>query len=262
MRLSYLIFAFALFLCAARVTAQVIYSTSFESPAFVNGNLASQDAWMSSNDPPTPGRGIVQNTLSHSGSQAVLIDASVSNSTDWFWKPLNYSVPVATAPIMQINWSLNLDGGSPPSTGWGIDMYDGSSPVQRRLYAVYVNSAGMLQVQDGFSFFNTGVVVSRNLWHNFRVDLDYASRQAKVFVDNTLVAQNHSLGPNINNVLSDVDLYNIDGNGGDKAYYDDFSVTNVPEPASASLVAIVILAIRRRRSRCLFPTNSRQRDAQ
>ena len=91
--------------CLSGQAQITVYQTGFEStesPPFANGNLSGQNGWISTDDPPTPGRGIVESTFALTGSRAALLDASVTLNTAWFWKPLNYSVPIATNPVIQI----------------------------------------------------------------------------------------------------------------------------------------------------------------
>lgn len=220
--------ALLVFLCASNfASGQIIYQTGFESPFFVDGNLLGQDFWDSTDSPATTGRGVVQSTFAHSGVRSLRLDASVAVSTDWYWRNLSYFVSPASTPIIQIKWDMYLDGTSPQkSAGWGIDVYDNSSPVPRRVSALIVDANGILQVWNGSSYFVTGITVSRNAWHSFRMNMNYAvgARKVSVFLDNVRVAQGLTFAPSTTNVLSDVDLYNIDGSGNDAAYYDNFSV--------------------------------------
>jgi hypothetical protein len=73
----------------------------------------------------------------------------------------------------------------------------------------------------------TPTVVTRNAWHAFRFDLNYAAaRKANLFMDGQLVAQNMPLATGINTTLGDADLYLIDDPGAnDSGYYDNFSIT-------------------------------------
>jgi len=227
------------------VQAQItVYQTGFESieaPPFADGNLLGQNAWTSTNDPPTTGRGIVQSTLTHTGSRAALLDASVTTTTDWFWKPLYYLVPVATNPVIQVTWNMYLDGTSPnKSFQWGIDVYDDASPVPKRVTTVVVNSTGQLQVWDGTVYFTTSTTVIRNAWYSFKLNVDYAIgvRRAALYLDGALIVTNRAMSPGTTDVLADVDLYNVDGGGSDRAYYDNLKIVafadtdgdRVPDP--------------------------------
>lgn len=229
-RLCSTILIFQLIPCLPVQSQITVYETGFESteaPAFVDGNLPGQNGWLSTDDPATPNRGVVQSTFAHTGARAALIDASVTINTDWYWKPLNYAVPVTTDPIIQIIWNMYLDGTSPnKSFQWGIDVYDDATPNPRRVTAVVVNSAGALQVWDGAAYFTTPTTVTRNEWHAFTLNIDYAVgvRKVALFLDGVLVAENRAMSPGATNVLADVDLYNVDGGGSDQAYYDDLKI--------------------------------------
>lgn len=213
------------------VHAQItVYQTGFEStesPPFADGNLFGQNGWTSTNDPPTIGRGIVQSTFAHTGARAALLDASVAATTDWFWKPLSYAVPIVTNPVIQVTWNMYLDGASPnKSFQWGIDVYDDATPIPKRVTAVVVNSTGQLQIWDGAAYFTTATSVTRNAWHAFKLNIDYSVgvRRAALYLDGVLIVTNRALSPGTTNVLADVDLYNVDGGGADKAYYDNLKI--------------------------------------
>ncbi len=211
---------------ASAAQAQLIYSAPFETPAFANGNLVGQDGWVSTDSPATPGLAMVQNAFFQSGARATRIDAAIGFASHWWWKPLNFPVIVGSAPIVQISFDMYLDATTQPlSSAWGVDVYDTSVPVARRVSAIIVNDADQVLVWDGFSFFSTGVSVTRNAWHSFRIDLNYAApREANLFVDGQIVAQEVALEPGITMTLADVDLYHVDGNGADKGFYDNLYV--------------------------------------
>lgn len=213
---------------AIPASAQVLYQTGFENPPFVDGNLLGQDAWQSTNDPATPGRGIIQTVIAQSGQRAFRCDASVSTTADWFWRNLSYFVNPGATPIIQIEWDMYLDGGSPQkSAGWGIDVYDTSSPVPRRVTAVIVDATDMLKVWNGSTYHDTGVQIGRNNWHAFKVNMNYAvgARKVAVYLDGVRIADGQSFSSGTTNVIADVDLYHIDGGGDDAAYYDNLSIS-------------------------------------
>ncbi|RIK67078.1 MAG: hypothetical protein DCC65_07610 [Planctomycetota bacterium] len=232
-------------LCASPPSkAQVIYQTGFENPPFVDGNLLGQDFWESTDSPATPGRGVIQSGFAHSGLRALRVDASVSFTTDWYWRNMSFLVSPASTPIIQITWDMYLDGSSSQkSFGWGIDVYDNSSPVPRRVTALIVDANGLLQVWNGSSFSATGAPVSRNSWHAFRINMDYAvgERRVSVFLDNVRVAQGLSFSPSTTDVVADVDIYHVDGGGNDAAYFDNYKVAaladsdgdGIPDPDDA-----------------------------
>ncbi|HKQ47078.1 MAG TPA: thrombospondin type 3 repeat-containing protein [Phycisphaerae bacterium] len=236
LRLMSVCIAMAWLIAASRAQGQVtVYETGFESteaPPFVNGNLAGQNGWISTDDPPTTGRGLVQSTFAHTGARAALLDASVTLNSDWYWKPINYPVSVAVNPIVQVTWNMYLDGTSPnKSFQWGIDAYDDSSPTPKRVTAVVVNSTGQLQIWDGSVYFTTATTVTRNAWHTFKLNIDYAVgvRRTALYLDGVLIITGRAFTPGTTDVLADVDLYNVDGGGSDKAYYDNLKIVAMPD---------------------------------
>lgn len=230
-------------LCALRASGQILYQTGFENPPFADGNLLGQDSWQSTNDPPTAGRGTVQSVLANAGLQAFRFNAAAATSSDWYWRDLSHAVsPVA--PIVQIDWAMNLTtGASSNSAGWGIDVFDGSTPVPRRVTALIVDQADHLKVWNGSSFFDTGVIVSRDAWHNYRLSMNYAAgaRKVSAYFDGVRIVVGMAFGPLTNDTLADVDLYHVHSGGNDAAFYDDFTVAvfadsdgdGVPNPDDA-----------------------------
>lgn len=212
----------------ASSTAQVLYQTGFENPPFVNGNLLGQDGWQSTDDPATPGRGVVQSSFAKTGLMSFRCDASVViTSADWYWRELNHSVQIASAPIIQITWDMFLSAGAgPKSAGWGIDLYDTSLPVSRRVAAVIIDAQDRLLVWSGNAFQVTGVTVTRGTWNALRVNLNYApsARNYSVYLNGTRVAYNVPYVPESNNTLADIDLYHLDGGGDDHAFYDNLFI--------------------------------------
>ncbi|MBI5762647.1 MAG: thrombospondin type 3 repeat-containing protein [Planctomycetes bacterium] len=212
-------------LSARAVSAQVIYTTPFESPVFVNGNLLGQDGWTSTDSPATPGLALIQNTVFESGTRAVKIDAAAGFMSHWWWKPLNATMPMGASTVVQISWDMYLDTTVPASAAWGVDVYDNSIPVSRRVSAMVVNNVNQVLIWNGFSFVNTGATVTRNAWHTYRIDLNYgAPLKANLFVDGQIVAQEVLLEPGITMTIADVDLYHVDGGGADKGYYDNLFI--------------------------------------
>lgn len=207
------------------VSAQIIYTTPFESPVFVNGNLLGQDGWTSTDSPATPGLALIQNSVFESGTRAVKIDAAAGFMAHWWWKPLNATMPIGASTVAQISWDMYLDTTGPASAAWGVDVYDNSVPVSRRISAIIVNNLNQVLVWDGFNFVNTGATVTRNAWHSYRIDLNYgAPLKANLFVDGQIVAQEVLLEHGITMTIADVDLYHVDGGGADKGYYDNLFI--------------------------------------
>lgn len=217
----------ALIICVKDANAQVIYQTGFEAPAFVDGNLAGQDSWLSTDSPPTPGLGTVQSVFSLEGARSVKVDAAAGFSSVWYYQSLGYTAQPNTVPIVQIRWSMYLsDAGIQKSFLWGIDLYDNTPFSSRRITAAGVNAAGGLQVWDLDHFVDTGFQVSRNTWHEFTVNIDYRAgrKRVTVVVDDQLAATGMRISAVATETIADVDLYHIDGGGDDYAFYDALSV--------------------------------------
>lgn len=206
--------------------AQTLYTTGFDGPPFVDGNLSGQDGWISTNAPETPGLATVQSAFGISPPRSVRIDAAVTTLSNWWWKPLDHAVH-GSASTIQIDFRVYVDrAAGSASTLWGIDVYDGSLPFTRRITAVAVNASNNLIIWDNLNFINTGVVVAPNAWHDIRVFLNFAAgqRNAAVYFNGVRVAYQRAFGQGANDILADVDLYHVDSGGNDRAFFDDFSV--------------------------------------
>lgn len=248
---------FALVVCllltlSAPAQAQILYQTGFEAPTFNDGNLLGQDNWFSTDDPPTFGLAVVQSSFALSGVRAFRIDALQAFSSSWHYRPLNHSPNELTTPIVQIRWSLFIDAtAGSPSALWGIDIYDTSAPLNKRIYAAGVNAQSQLLTWDATALQNTGLTLTPNEWHQFRLDMNWRNTvlAARLVVDNQVAYTDGDFSANIVLPISDVDFLHIDGGGEDIAYFDDFAVaaladadadgTPIPmTPARARLRAI------------------------
>lgn len=254
-----LVFVLVLAICSM-ARAQLVYQTGFEGPVFVDGNLLGQDTWQSTDDPATSNRGVVQSSIARTGIRAVRLDASVTTFTDWYWRTLNFTAMPAVSPIVQFEWAMNLGSAGTPSAGWGIDIYDDSLPIARRISAVIVDNAGLLKVWNGTGFFNTSVVVSRNSWHVFKLNMNYTVgvRKVSLYLDGVRVADGLGFSSDTSDTIADVDLYNIDGGGSDAAHYDACASWpwRIPTPTAFPIPMIYVPS--RRRLRLSTATDARR----
>ena len=212
--------------------AQVLYSTSFEAPIFANGDLTGQDGWLSTDNPSTPGRAVVQSDFANTGMRSARFDAAVAFSSAWYYQIVNFTPDLQTTPIVQISWMMYLsDDASPNSFFWGVDIYDDTPLFSRRISAAGVNDQNEVVVWNGTNLVPTGHIVTRNAWHQFVLNLNFASgrRDAMVIVDDVAVAIQMPITSQASLTVHDVNLFHIDGGGEDAAYYDDFTIAAYPD---------------------------------
>ncbi|QDV90198.1 Alpha-agarase precursor [Phycisphaerae bacterium RAS2] len=206
--------------------AQTLYTTGFDGSPFVNGNLSGQDGWVTTDSPETPFLGTVQGSFSFSPSRSVRINASQTIDSNWWWTPLNHSIH-GSATVIQIECMIYVDRASgSASTLWGVDIYDGSLPLTRRVATIAIDTSNHLLVWDSVAFVDTGVIVPPNTWGLFRMNLNYAAgeRNTSVYFNGARVAYRRAFGLGANDILADVDFYHVDAGGNDSAYFDNFVV--------------------------------------
>ena len=95
---------------------------------------------------------------------------------------------------------------------------------------------------EGAASLATGITVSRDKWFNFKLVMDYANDTYYGLIDG-VPTPTTNLGSQTD--FSDADL-RVGGPLFDTAYFDDFSVTAVPEPAALVLMALGAFVLRRR----------------
>jgi|GEM_PF-1731744 len=221
-------------------SATSIYETGFEAPIFTVGNLVAQDGWATDGGGTN---GTVQSALVNSGNQAVQIDGNGLMNSTWWFRDVSYTIPVATMPIIQIDWAMNVQTGSVQSS-WGIDVYvEDEFPVfLKRASAMYVDDLNNIQVWDGTEnagaggFTDSNFDATRNAWHTYRIDLNYATETADFYYDGVLIANDLAITLSPFNVLLDADLYNFKLGGGanDSAYFDDYRIQSLSDSVCAA----------------------------
>jgi hypothetical protein len=221
--------------------AALPYSTDFESPSFLPGNLSGQDGWISDGGGTSAQ---IQSAIVKSDAQAVGISTAPRNSTAWWFVDQSYNVPIATTPLIRVEWDMYVASGAVQSS-WGVDVYNIDSGLAGilRVAVMVVDTGGLIRYWDGTAnlggggYVPTAILVPRNQWHHYRMDLNYATKLADYYYDGGLVAGSVPMSISSTNILSDADIFNIGGsNPVDAAYYDNFRVFNVmPCPLSGDM---------------------------
>jgi hypothetical protein len=175
--------------CASAASAAgTIISTGFESP-YNSGPLQGQFGWVSA---PATGdsTATVQNTVTHSGTQAVQVVKAANSDRRWAVQLSGYP----TQSLVAIDWDMRVSQ-TPNSTSFGpffgIEAYDDDGQPIGLLGSLGVDASTgdvLYQIQDSAVFTEADKNIVFNQWHHFRLLLDFSLDKYFGYVDGELVA--------------------------------------------------------------------------
>jgi hypothetical protein len=167
--------------------AGTIISTGFESP-YSLGPLEGQFNWVAAG--PGNSTATVQNTVKHSGTQAVQVVRSANS--DRRWAVRHSGLP--TRSLVAIDWDM-LVSQTPNSTSFGpffgIEAYDDVGQPISLLGSLGVDATTgdvLYQAQDTGILTEANRFVVFNQWHHYRLLLDFATDTYRAYFDGALVA--------------------------------------------------------------------------
>lgn len=272
--------ASAFILNGASSAAPISYSTGFEQPQFpLNANVPSTppptlSGWFRQDGTPTatglPGVNIT-NAAASSGTQSLRVvnngpaNQAEAGSVSYVISPV-YTLAGASdvvangTPFVTIQWDMRIDDGADidnTSDTWALDVYDSSANTR----AVSVARSALAAVPGGAPT-TSGIYLSNvtgsytpvpatagpasGAWGTYRLELDYSTDTFAFFLNG--VPQ----GGGAMNAAADngIDInFTVNGRGLDVAYFDNFSVNAVPEPASTAMLGLAAVSMLARR-RC------------
>ena len=239
-------------------TADIIYATGFENPPFGPGSqLVGQDGWAA---PAflSPSAAIVTNVVAGGGAQSVQVRGAdlVSapevmpdyDAVGSYRRPVNYDT-ASGLPVVLVQSDVRLDG---PTIGSG-DFF--AANIAARSGDGGVGELGISS--DGFVYGYTGNFGSPILfstpitlgdWHTLDIAVDFAVNTYSFLVDGTSFGA-FAFEPGFTSdvlLRGSLVVYARPDLGANQrssfvAYYDNFSITAVPEPSSLTLFAIGML---------------------
>jgi len=187
---------------------QLYNSEGFEPPKFVDGDVVGQDpaqgVWIQFSGrnvipgiaTTLTGTATVQTAVTNGGVQGVRVDRQ--NGFDVRWAPFHPHDSIQDA--VQLDWTMRVDaapGAQPFGPFFGVEAYNDNGvggPVRLIGSAGVDAKTGEVLFQEvGTGNLNTtGVTVSLNAFHAFRMILDFDRQRYMIYVDNTLVLPNRS----------------------------------------------------------------------
>jgi uncharacterized repeat protein (TIGR01451 family) len=203
-------------LLAPLCTAGVLLQTGFEStetPAFATGPLIGQNGWFLLYGSPAP---VVQTSTVFAGTQAVQLNATGLVGQNLFSH--NLTDPLAEKILVfDVHFQQSLTG---TGSVWDVLSVIGNGGFMAQ---VAVDAAGYAALNFGTS--QIGVVpVTRGVWHDFRLVLNFQTKQASAFVDGTLIGSGAYASSSTAVATLDMGINTTPGT--DSGFFDDVSVIN------------------------------------
>lgn len=264
-------FAAAVALTSTSASAVVVYdSGGFESPRFTAGlTLQGQDVapngpWLK--DPGTS-TGVVSTTNPQSGTQAVTITRLAQSGADTRWAVNKPLVPTPFLNIVDTAADVRVEqatfAGSPPTNtdfgpAFGLEAYDATIPATPKLIGsltVDATTGDVLYQQAGTGvLLETGTTVTRGAYHNLRLSVDFTAGKYMSYVDGVLVHTESFVDPtavaftdgSIGTFAASASS-TLTGTG--TAYFDNYTISQVPEPAALGVLGVAMAGLAGRRRR-------------
>jgi len=210
--------ALSALLLAGAGSAHVLYQTGFEQPEYSAGAIAGQNGWQWD--------GVVQGDTVYSGRQALEIDAQ---SSELFLSAnLDLALPTA-GKILDFKYAFLETGTGGAQTGLGIRGNTG-------FVAQLAGGAGSFWLGNT-NHASARIFFGLNVWHQVDFRLNFLSGTMTGFVDGVSLGQ-LSINGAVPNTLTLVVLNSYSSGTAvpQKVYFDNFSISGVPEPASWAMM--------------------------
>lgn len=252
----------------AGAQAQVYYSTGFEPSTFTgsagNGtSITGQDGWTVTSTTFVNQTGNifgVSTALPKSGSQGVYIDTSPIPSSRLARKAFTYA-PSAINRVLEVSSSIQikpraLQSDPADTSGYGVfvSALVGSTQVRLAALSLFV-ADGTFPAEASISGRNTagtfGGVASSLLpvtdtWYDVVLRLDFGTGQVSAKLNGQDFGVTTPFDTSLTPIAAGLSSTII---GYDRAYYDDFKIESVPEPASMAALGLGLFVFARKRKK-------------
>lgn len=229
-----------LLLCAAMwAAADVIYSSGFESPTYNTGALVGQDSWLGSG--PSGDEPVVQSSLVHGGSQA---GGALRSGTDLGTSIMAYRDFTQTSTGIVVQAAIRIEDMAGSGGYFDAFYVYRDSFGGERATILYFQDDGDITVYDGGTERTVSSWVD-DTWYQLDFTFDVPSQLFDLSINGSQVATNFvflNLGATS---IGGIALQEYGGLTGGGVYFDDLSVSVIPEPGSGllfGLAASVLLA--------------------
>jgi hypothetical protein len=226
-------------LCLTPVShAGTIFQTGFESsevPSYPTGQLTGDNGWVGTT------AAVVENSTVLSGLQAVSLDSTGLTGQSLIGHNLTYDSNSDPNQIVVFDVEF-MENSSGSRSNWNPVNVGANGQVIAQI-VVQTNGDAVLGVLGPAV---GSIAVSRGTWNDFRLVLDFQTQTVTGYVDSQLLGSGTFANPTT--VLGRVNLGLNGVPNGDTGYFDQLSVTSIPEPGYAGLVAagLALIAVRTR----------------
>lgn len=228
MNTKYWLGSLALAALAVSASAQVPYSTNFESP-YVIGSAGGQQNLIADENSLNFQTGLfrVNNALAFSGTQSVRFDSSLGQwGSSYLFREANFQ-PSGGLNKIVVSSRVFVNTGATAISSFGLEAW-GSIPYITRIAALRIGADGKVEYVDAND--NTVVTsqtVTPNAWNLLSMEVDLATKQATGWVNGAAV-----IGMSVAVPTTDVEEIGLGAmtRGNQIGYFDDLSVT-IPVPA-------------------------------
>jgi PEP-CTERM motif-containing protein len=236
-------------------------SGGFEPPRFVPGPLATQDP-----APPGPwvkdlgtGTAVVQTGTVKSGLQAVQVNRPAAATGDTRWA-VQQAAFGSSLQLVRVSWDMNVTGTQVPNVPFGpffgVEGYDasGSTPLLAGSLGLDATTGDVLIQESGTgAFVETGSVLPFNTWNRFVLEMNYSTKTYQAFVNGNPAGEPEPFVDLGIVGFTDAPISTLAASDGagllapGTAYFDNYSIEVVPEPASMAIIGLASLGLLRRR---------------
>jgi hypothetical protein len=228
----------ALLTAVQSARAGILFATDFEAPTYTTGPLAGQDGWFSDTGSPFVS---VQNTVAESGTQAVQITATGApiSSRGVHQDLFDTAASLLKTIKLSVDALIEDPGTAGTASAWSpLVAFNGAgNPVA---FMRVLSSGGLFVV--GAAATNTGVTVDKDVWNSYELVLNFATGTLDGFLNGVPVASDVAF--NNSNTVYRAGAFDLATSlGTDRAFFDNFAVAAVPEPATLALLAIAIAGL-------------------